>query len=55
MTAGLEFWVPDSLRFLIVVTMLAGAVYGIAWTLAHIPPHQSEVVKSLPHERLRQK
>jgi hypothetical protein len=47
--------VPDSLRFLIVVAVLAGAVYGSVWALAHFPPEQSEIVKALPHEKLRQK
>jgi hypothetical protein len=46
---------PDSLRFLVVVALLAAAVYGVAWTLAQFPPAQTEVEKSLPHERLRQK
>jgi hypothetical protein len=47
--------VPDSLRFLIVVVLLGAAVYGVAWTLAQIPPAQTDIEKSLPHERLRQK
>jgi hypothetical protein len=47
--------VPDSLRFLFAVLILAGVVYGTVWGLANFPPEQSEVVKSLPHEKLRQK
>jgi hypothetical protein len=47
--------VPDSLRFLIVVALLGAAVYGVAWTLARVPPTPVEIEKSLPHERLRQK
>lgn len=46
---------PDSLRFLFVVLILAGVVYGAVWSLANFPPEQSEVVKSLPHEKLRQR
>ncbi len=46
---------PDSLRFLFVVLILGGAVYGTVWGLAQFPPEQSEIVKSLPHEKLRQK
>jgi hypothetical protein len=47
--------VPDSLRFLFVVMILGGAVYGAVWGLANFPPEKSEIVKSLPHEKLRQK
>jgi hypothetical protein len=46
---------PDSLRFLLVVGILAGSVYGGAWALANFPPEQSEVVRALPHEKLRQR
>jgi len=46
---------PDTIRFLLVVILLGGAIYGGAWALAHFPPEQSEIVKSLPHEKLRQK
>jgi hypothetical protein len=46
---------PDSLRFLLVILILGGAVYGIVWGLANFPPEQSEIVKSLPHEKLRQR
>ena len=45
---------PDTIRFLLVIVLLGGAVYGGAWALAHFPPEQSEVVKALPHEKLRQ-
>lgn len=46
--------VPDSLRFLLIVALLGGSVYGVVWALAQYPPEQTEIVKSLPHERLRQ-
>ncbi len=46
---------PDTVKFLLVVGMLAGAVYGSAWALANFPPEQGEVIKPLPHERLRQR
>lgn len=45
---------PDSLRFLLILACLAGAVYGAAWGLANFPPEQREIVKALPHEKLRQ-
>jgi hypothetical protein len=46
--------VPDTIRFLLIIACLVGAVYGAAWALANFPPEQTEIVKSLPHERLRQ-
>jgi hypothetical protein len=46
--------VPDTLRFLLIIACLAGAIYGSVWGLANFPPEQSEVVKSLPHEKFRQ-
>jgi hypothetical protein len=58
MVYGLFFWsfvapVPDTLRFLFVVVAIAGAIYGGALTLASFPPEQSEIIKPLPHEKLR--
>jgi len=50
-----EVQVPDSLRFLLILACLAGAVYAAAWGLATYPPEQSEIVKSLPNEKLRPK
>ncbi len=46
--------IPDFVRFVLVVAALAGAVYGAAWTLATYPPEPSEVIRSLPHDKLRQ-
>ena len=46
---------PDSLRFLFVLLVLGGIGYGTVWALSHFPPEQTEIVKSLPHEKLRQK
>jgi hypothetical protein len=46
--------VPDSLRFLLILACLCGAVYAGAWGLSSFPPEQSEIVKSLPHEKIRQ-
>ena len=46
--------IPDTLRLLIVVGAIVGAVYGGALALAHFPPEQSEVIRALPHEKLRQ-
>jgi hypothetical protein len=46
--------VPDTVRFLLIIASLAGAVYGAAWGLANYPPEQAEIVKALPHEKIRQ-
>ena len=46
--------VPDTVRFLLILACLIGAVYGGVWALANFPPEQTEIVKSLPHERIRQ-
>ena len=46
---------PDSIRFLLIIACLGGAVYGTAWGLANFPPEQTEIVKALPHEKLRRK
>ena len=46
---------PDTIRFLLVVLCLGGAIYGGAWALAHFPPEQSEIVKSLSNEKIRPK
>jgi hypothetical protein len=45
---------PDSLRFLIIIACLAGAVYGAVWGLSTFPPEQTEIVKPLAHDKLRQ-
>jgi hypothetical protein len=46
--------IPDSLRFLLILACLVGAVYGAVWALANFPPEPAEIVKALPSERLRQ-
>lgn len=46
---------PDTLKFLLVILFVGGAVYGGAWALAHFPPEQTEIVKPLSSEKLRQK
>ncbi len=45
---------PESLRLLIILGCLAGAVYGAVWALSTYPPEQNEIVKELPSEKLRQ-
>ncbi len=46
---------PDTIKFLLVLGCLGGAIYGGAWALAHFPPEQTEIVKSLSSEKLRAK
>ncbi len=46
--------IPDTVKFILVIGMIAGASYGAVWGLATFPPEQSEVIKALPHEKLRQ-
>jgi hypothetical protein len=46
--------IPDFLKFILVIAALVGAVYGGALALATFPPEQSDVVRPLPHEKLRQ-
>lgn len=46
--------IPDTLKFLLVLGLIAGAAYGSVWGLATFPPEQAEVSKALPHDKLRQ-
>ena len=46
---------PDTVKFVLVVGFLVGAVYGSVWALSHFPPEQTEIVKALPSEKLRGK
>ena len=47
-------FIPDTIRFLLVIALIVGAVVGGAYGLATFPPEQSEVIRPLPHEKLRQ-
>jgi hypothetical protein len=51
---GSFVFIPDTVRFVLILALLAGAVYGSAYGLATFPPEQSEVIRPLPHEKLRQ-
>ena len=46
---------PDTVKFLLVLLILGGVVYGGVWALAHFPPEQSEIVKTLPAGKLHDK
>ncbi len=45
---------PESIRFLVILACIGGAVYGAMWALSSYPPEQSEIVKELPSEKFRQ-
>jgi hypothetical protein len=44
---------PDTLKFLLVIGIVVGAVYGGAYLLASFPPSPTEVTQTLSHDRLR--
>ena len=44
---------PDTIRFLLIIGGLIGAVYGTAWLLAHMPPRTMETAKELSDAPLR--
>ena len=46
--------IPDTIKFLLAVALIAGAGYGIVVALAKFPPEPSEITRPLPHEKLRQ-
>jgi hypothetical protein len=47
-------FIPDTIRFLFIVALIVGGIIGGAYGLATFPPEQTEVIRSLPHDRLRQ-
>ncbi len=44
---------PDSLRYLIILGLAGGIIYGGAWWLSQKPPGQQEVVKHLSNDKLQ--
>jgi hypothetical protein len=44
---------PESLRLLVIIALLAGAIYGGLWALSTFPPEQNEIVKELPSDKLK--
>jgi len=50
---GVRREMPDTFKFLLVIGIVAGAVYGGVYYLANFPPSQTEVTKTLSHDRLR--
>ena len=45
---------PDTIKFLIAIGLIAGAIYGAAFALASFPPEQTEITRPLSNEKLRQ-
>ncbi len=45
---------PDTLKFLLAIGLVAGAFYGAVLALASFPPEPTEISKPLPHDKLRQ-
>jgi hypothetical protein len=46
--------IPDTVKFVMIVVAMAGAIYGAIWGLATFPPEPTEVVRALPVDKLRQ-
>jgi len=44
---------PDSLRYLIILIVLGGIIYGATWWLANSPPQAVEIEKSISTHQLR--
>ena len=42
---------PESLRFLLYILVIAGVGYAALWYLSSFPPAPVEVVKELPHDK----
>ena len=59
LTATLYQWgwcgMPDTVKFLLVLLCVGGAIYGGLWQLANFHPEQAEIVKPLSSEKLRAK
>jgi hypothetical protein len=45
---------PESLRLLVILALVAGAIYGGLWALSTFPPEQNDIVKELPSDKLKQ-
>lgn len=45
---------PDTIKFLFIIGVIASSIYGGALALASFPPQPVEITKPVPHEKLRQ-
>jgi len=41
------------LRLLVILALVAAALYGGLWALSTFPPEQSDIVRELPSDRLK--
>jgi hypothetical protein len=46
--------IPDTIKFLLVVAAIAGGIYGSAFGLATFPPEQSEIIRPVFSDGLKQ-
>ena len=46
---------PDTIKFLFVIGLIAGSVYGVALALASFPPEQTEIIRPLTNDKLCQR
>ena len=46
---------PDTVKFVVYIGLVAGVIYGAAYALASFPPQQTEITRPLPHVKLRGK
>ena len=46
---------PDTVKFVVYIALVAGVIYGAAYALASFPPQQTEITRPLEHVKLRGK
>lgn len=46
---------PDTVKFVVFIAVIAGVIYGAAYALASFPPQQTEITRPLEHAKLRGK
>jgi hypothetical protein len=47
-------FIPDTVKFILVVGAIVASIYGGAYGLATFPPEQSEVIRPVFSEALKQ-
>lgn len=52
--ANPHVFIPDTIKFILVVGAIAASIYGGAYGLAHFPPEQSEIVRPVFSDALKQ-
>jgi hypothetical protein len=46
--------IPDTLKFLLIIGAIVASVYGSAYGLSQFPPEQSDIVRPVFSEALKQ-